>query len=127
MRLPGTIEERLEVILKERRWLLKETDIAELEDDGIRVDCSLAGVTTCIKLRLEPNDIQFLRRKRCADFALLLARGGDAFEAHAGGPPEEPAPSMPDGRLRARSPPPRPGSPATPYIGGSPGTRTSQR
>lgn len=82
MRLPGTIEERLEVILKERRWLLKETDIAELEDDGIRVDCSLAGVTTCIKLRLDPHDIKFLRGGKCADFALLLARGGDAFEAH---------------------------------------------
>lgn len=82
MRLPGTIEERLDVIRKERRWLLKDIDIAVLEDDGIRVDCSLAGVTTCIQLRLEPNDIQFLRGPKCADFALLLDRGGDAFEAH---------------------------------------------
>lgn len=82
MRLPGTIEERLQVIQAERCLLLREVEVAELEDDGIHVGCSLAGFTTCIQLRLKPNDVQFLRERVCADFALLLARGEDAFEAH---------------------------------------------
>ncbi|WP_437936169.1 hypothetical protein [Sorangium sp. So ce341] len=82
MRLPGTIEERLAVIRADRWRLLRATEIAELEDEGVRVSCSLAGAAPCIELRLLPDDVQFLRERACADFALLLARGGDAFEAH---------------------------------------------
>jgi hypothetical protein len=82
MRLPGTIEDRLEVILADRRRLLRTTDVAALEDEGIRVDCSLDGSASCILLRLGPRDVQFLRGRACADFALLLDRGDDAFEAH---------------------------------------------
>ncbi|WP_437997281.1 hypothetical protein WMF26_41630 [Sorangium sp. So ce185] len=82
MRLPGTIEERLAVIRAGRWKLLRATEIAELEDEGVRVSCSLAGAASCVELRLIPDDVQFLRETTCADFALLLARGDDAFEAH---------------------------------------------
>ncbi|XYH99099.1 hypothetical protein ACMHYB_04840 [Sorangium sp. So ce1128] len=82
MRLPGTIEERLDLIRVERRRLLHAQDVAALEDAGVHVACSLAGATSCIQLRLEPQDVQFLREGVCADFALLLSRGDDVFEAH---------------------------------------------
>jgi hypothetical protein len=82
MRLPGTLDERLHVMLPDRWELLGETDTARLEDEGIRVDCWLAGTTACVRLRLMPTDVQFLRGAKCADFALLLARGDDVFEAH---------------------------------------------
>jgi hypothetical protein len=82
MRLPGTIEERLNVLHADRCRLLHEMDVAELEDEGVRVDCSLGGATYGIHLRLKPEDVQFLRERVCADFALLLARGDEAFEAH---------------------------------------------
>ncbi|WP_437277008.1 hypothetical protein WME90_38045 [Sorangium sp. So ce375] len=82
MRLPGTIEERLKVIRGGRWKLLHATDVAELEDEGVRVSCALAGAASCIELRLMPGDVQLLRESACADFALLLARGDDAFEAH---------------------------------------------
>ncbi|AUX47142.1 uncharacterized protein SOCE26_086540 [Sorangium cellulosum] len=83
MRLPGSIEERLEKLVKADRWrLLRETDVAGLEDDAVRVDCALAGATSCIQLSLRPQDVQFLQKDVCADFALLLARGDDVFEAH---------------------------------------------
>ncbi|KYG07634.1 hypothetical protein BE21_28330 [Sorangium cellulosum] len=82
MRLPGTVEERLGLIRVERRRLLHALDVAALEDAGVHVECSLAGATSCIQLRLEPQDVQFLREGACADFALLLCRGDDVFEAH---------------------------------------------
>jgi hypothetical protein len=82
MRLPGTLAERLEVICPNRRRLLRETEIATLEDAGLRVDCALDGAAACILLRLKERDVQFLRELVCADFALLLDRGEDAFEAH---------------------------------------------
>ena len=82
MKLPGSIEERLDVFRPERRRLLRETDVADLEDAGLRVECALAGATWGIELRMRPQDIQLLRKDVCADFALLLARGDDAFEAH---------------------------------------------
>ncbi|WP_438007916.1 hypothetical protein WME89_03880 [Sorangium sp. So ce321] len=82
MRLPGTIEERLDLIRVERRRLLHGQDVAALEDAGVHVECSLDGATSCIQLRLEPQDVQFLREGVCADFALLLSRGDDVFEAH---------------------------------------------
>ncbi len=82
MKLPGSIEERLTVLHPERCRLLREKDVAGLEDHGLRIDCSLAGATRAVQLRLKPQDIQLLRGSVCADFALLLERGDDVFEAH---------------------------------------------
>jgi hypothetical protein len=82
MRLPGTLDQRLRVMHAARWELLRETETAVLEDEGVRVACALDGATACVRLRLLPNDVQFLRGAKCADFALLLARGDDVFEAH---------------------------------------------
>lgn len=82
MKLPGTLEQRLTVMKPGRfRWV-NEADVVVLEDAGIRVAFALGGATSCIELRLNPDDVQFLRGGKCADFALLLARGEDEFEAH---------------------------------------------
>ena len=82
MRLPGPLDDRLRVMLRERWELLRDTDTARLEDEGVRVDCALTGTTACIQLRLDPDDVHFLVDGHCADFALLLDRGDDVFEAH---------------------------------------------
>jgi hypothetical protein len=82
VKLPGLLGERLRVLHAERARLHGASETAVLEDADVRVECDLAGSTMCVRLRLVPEDIQFLRNGHCADFALLLARGGDAFEAH---------------------------------------------
>ena len=82
MRLPGSIEERLRVLTTERARLLLATEIAVLDDDEVRVECNLAGLTSCIWLDLPEQGIKILRLQGCADFALLLAQDGEGFEAH---------------------------------------------
>ncbi len=82
MKLPGSLENRLGVLSPARYRLHSGHERILMEDAGIRVECSLEGTTQCIHLRLKPDDIQFLREGKCADFALLLARDNDEFEAH---------------------------------------------
>jgi hypothetical protein len=65
------------------RWLV-ETDSDTLSDAGIHIEVKLDGVSSCIRFRLEPEDIQCFHKdfRVCADFAILVSRGDDEFEAH---------------------------------------------
>jgi len=82
MRLPGSIAQRLDVINRGTGQLLGATEVTELEDEGVAIQCRLEGTAPCIRLCLPKQGIKMLRGQKCADFALLLERAEDVFEAH---------------------------------------------
>ena len=61
MRLPGTIAERLGVIVRERARLLDTMGTTELSDEGVAIECRLGGATACIRLSLPEQGIKALR------------------------------------------------------------------